>query len=168
MHQVDLVTSIQTKQNDIIFQTWRDSPYHWLGPLLQPIFFFGNGIRLMFGWIACLCYVSFNSPSTKTWVWQNNLFLSQLETIICRKHLNVEKMATMFYKSGNHICCTLFSIQFLELIKPGFGEKNHVSTSIRSHYMAKTLKYGKTGNPVVKIWQPCRLYNILNVSIQFL
>ena len=34
--------------------------------------------------------------------------------------------------------------------------------------MAKTLKYGKTGNPVVQIWQPCRSYIILNVAIRFL
>ena len=34
--------------------------------------------------------------------------------------------------------------------------------------MQKTLRYRKTGNPVVQIWQPCRSYTILSASIQFL
>ena len=32
--------------------------------------------------------------------------------------------------------------------------------------MLKTIKYKKTGNTVVQIWQPCQLYIILNVSIR--
>ena len=40
--------------------------------------------------------------------------------------------------------------------------------SIRTHYMPKMLKNGKSGNPVVEIWQPCWSDNILSASIRFL
>ena len=43
--------------------------------------------------------------------------------------------------------------------------KNHVSQSIRTHYMPKMLKYGKSGNPVVQIWKPCLSDIILRASI---
>ena len=77
---------------------------------------------------------------------------------------STKKNAKLFWHHSHYFSYTILSafIQFLELIK------HHVSKSIRNHYMAKTLKYGTTGNPVVQIWQPCRSYIILNVSIQFL
>ena len=36
------------------------------------------------------------------------MFLSPLEPITCRKHLNMGNLATLSYKSGNPVCRTLF------------------------------------------------------------
>ena len=60
------------------------------------------------------------------------------------------------------------SIQFLKLKNMGLARKIMFLSLLEPNICRKHLKYGKTGNPAVKIWQSCRLYNILSASIRFL
>ena len=94
------------------------------------------------------------------------VFLSQLEHIICQKHLNTGNLATLLYKSDNPVGHT--AIQFLNLKNMSLARKVMFLSQLKHIICQKHLKYGKSGNPVAQIWQPCWSYTIQSASIQFL